>query len=122
MSEKPLDATKLRALLHYGPDTGTIMWRRVWGSNARPKDRPAGRPSQRYWQISIAYRRYQAHRLAWLYMTGKWPSRGFEIDHVDGDGFNNRFANLRMVTHSENMKNRRQWWRQSLLPFLLPKF
>jgi hypothetical protein len=32
---------------------------------------------------------------------------GVLIDHVDGDGLNNRKKNLRFATHQENMKNRK---------------
>jgi hypothetical protein len=34
------------------------------------------------------------------------PESGFEPDHVDGDGLNNRRLNLRNVTHRVNMQNR----------------
>jgi hypothetical protein len=32
---------------------------------------------------------------------------GFEVDHEDGDGLNNRQYNLRVATHAQNMCNRR---------------
>jgi hypothetical protein len=42
--------------------------------------------------------------LIWLYMTGEWPSD--DIDHRDRDGLNNRWANLREATRSQNLANR----------------
>lgn len=48
---------------------------------------------------------YKAHRLAFLSMTGEWPTG--EVDHMDGDRLNNRFGNLRDVSHAVNLQNRR---------------
>ncbi len=35
-------------------------------------------------------------------------SVGKEIDHIDSDGLNNQRKNLRVCTHSENLKNRKK--------------
>jgi len=37
-------------------------------------------------------------------MTGEWPVHS--IDHRDGNKLNNRWTNLRMVTHKTNCENR----------------
>lgn len=55
-------------------------------------------------EITLDRRAYQAHRLAWLYVTGSWPV--FEIDHKDKIGINNSFANLRDVPGAMNAQNR----------------
>ena len=44
-----------------------------------------------------------AHRLVWAMQTGEWPSG--DIDHINGNRHENRWANLRSVTRQENRKN-----------------
>lgn len=45
------------------------------------------------------------HVLIWFYMTGNWPAH--DIDHEDHDGHNNRWSNLRELTHKQNLENRK---------------
>lgn len=46
-----------------------------------------------------------AHRLAFLYMTRRWPK---EVDHRDLDRSNNQWSNLREAkSHSANLANQR---------------
>lgn len=45
--------------------------------------------------------RLALHRM----VTG--AQRPLVVDHIDGDGLNNMRANLRVCTHSQNMRNRR---------------
>jgi hypothetical protein len=47
------------------------------------------------------------HRLVWVYHNGAIPS-GLTIDHINQNKTDNRIENLRLVTHSENMKNLRR--------------
>jgi hypothetical protein len=53
----------------------------------------------------IGGRSYYLHRVIWLLVHGEWPET---VDHIDGDRSNNRLANLRSVSHLENMKNCRR--------------
>jgi hypothetical protein len=55
-------------------------------------------------------------RLAWFYTTGAWPKD--QIDHIDGNKSNNRFANLREATPSQNTQNQRRAMRTNKLGIL----
>jgi hypothetical protein len=39
------------------------------------------------------------------FIVGKAP-KGLQVDHIDGNGFNNTRANLRFVTQGQNLQNR----------------
>ena len=107
----------LKQCLNYDADTGVFTW----------KDRPrihfptlrgyAAFKSQfanniagaihyggetNYRSIRILDKAYLSHRLAWLYTHGEFP---IEIDHIDGNGENNKIENLRNVSHSVNCQN-----------------
>jgi hypothetical protein len=92
----------LRAHLAFDPETGLFTLRntaRRWKAGTQ-----AGCINgQGYIQIRIAGRLYYAHRLAWLYMHGTWPSE--VIDHINGIKSDNRLKNLRDVSTQKNAQN-----------------
>lgn len=57
--------------------------------------------------VGINYRRHYVHRIIWEMHHGPIPE-GMQIDHIDGDGLNNRLGNLRLVDHQGNKKNQRK--------------
>lgn len=57
-----------------------------------------------YVLIRVYRKLYLAHRLAWLYMTGKEPKN--LVDHIDRNPGNNKWDNLREATYSQNEMNR----------------
>ena len=100
-----MNVDRLHDVLHYDPLTGVFRWRVARGSRAAG-DVAGGISGAGYRQIGIDGRYYQASRLAWLYTTGEWPDG--EIDHKNGVHDDNRWDNLRDVTHTENNQNQRR--------------
>jgi hypothetical protein len=92
--------------LSYDPATGHFMWRQRRGGRAVAGAEAGSINNRGYRWICIDGCLYLAHRLAWLYVYGVWPSA--EIDHIDGDPANNRLANLREATRAENGRNLRR--------------
>lgn len=65
----------------------------------------------KYLRLRIGGQKHQAHRVIWALVYGAWPVN--HIDHVDGNGLNNRIENLRDVVPGENAKNRKRYDRNS---------
>ncbi|MGY5366529.1 HNH endonuclease signature motif containing protein [Enterobacter oligotrophicus] len=102
--EGRLNLDRLYELLSYNPHTGEF----TWISSPRNKN-IAGKKAGTingcgYIQVQIDGHRYLAHRLAWFYMYGKWPSK--HIDHLSRVRTDNRICNLRDVDSRENHNNR----------------
>ncbi len=109
----------LALLLRYDPDTGLLYWRKrteemftdgghsAAHTCARWNSRFAGKEALT--KVNVGYRcgrlnyRYVlAHRVIWKLVTGQ---DAVQVDHIDGDRFNNRWKNLRDVSSSDNHKN-----------------
>lgn len=108
MSKLNLNQKRLKEILTYNPDAGVFRWKTKYckkiivGSIAGNVEKNT-KSGKKYICIGIDGNSYFAHRLAYLYMMGKFPNH--LMDHENGDGCDNRWKNLRSVDHSENMKN-----------------
>ena len=107
IARKVIPASRLQKLLHYDCETGIWHWK-VNHSRKSMAGCVAGNISDMgYRRIMVDGRLYQAARLAWFYVTGKWPVH--EIDHIDGNQSNDRLSNLRTATRAENACNQRKY-------------
>lgn len=92
----------LKTHLSYNPDNGIFL--RLISNNSQIKvgDIAGSLSDDGYIRIQILGKSYKAHRLAWLYVYGKFPTY---IDHIDGNRTNNKLNNIRQCSLSENQKN-----------------
>lgn len=97
-----------KSIMTYNPRTGLLGWAiNRPGKNANVGDEAGTiRSDGRYRSFVFKHRRYYVHRVAWEIIHGPIAD-GMCIDHIDGDGLNNKLSNLRIVTRSENQRNRR---------------
>lgn len=103
-----LTAERLREIVFYDPDSGIFTWRidrGYRGSRGKAGQRAGSfNHTLGYRVIGIDAQTYYEHRLAVLYVTGAWPAA--VVDHrKNGDGFNNKWANLRPASKAQNSAN-----------------
>ena len=97
-----LTQERLKELLDYDPETGVFV-RKASRGTAKAGSVAGCMYNTGYIMIRIDSKDYTAHRLAWLYVYGCWPTN--QIDHINRVKDDNRLCNLREATQSENNWN-----------------
>ena len=92
----------MRELLDYDESTGVFRWAVSRGA-VKQGETTGYQRKDGYMSIRIFGRNYPAHRLAWLHVTGQWPTG--QIDHINRVRSDNRWDNLRDCTASQNRQN-----------------
>lgn len=118
------DPALLRKLLRYEPLSGNLYWLprtpemfcdtdrgtdwacRVWNSKNAGKRALASAHGERHLAGGIFGERHLAHRVVWAIHYG--VAEFGMIDHIDGDGTNNRIGNLRLCNSQINTQTAKQ--------------
>ena len=102
-----MNQKELKELLYYDPETGILTWTTSNNFKINIGDIAGSLNSGGYIQIKINHKLYKAHRLEWLYMTGKLPKH--HIDHDNHIRNYNRWLNLFDATQKKNLKNKSKY-------------
>lgn len=99
-----LNAENVKTYFEYAPETGELRWTnnapvKVRGKSCQTKN------STGHIYVKFQGKNYYSHRIAWLFVHGKWPD---SVDHINGNPADNRLINLRCVDHKTNMQNERK--------------
>lgn len=106
-----MTVARLRELLAYDAETGVVRWK-VRAGSRRKAGEEAGcadlKSRKRYRTIGVrcgamGTRKFLAHRVIWALAHGTWPEG--EVDHINGDGLDNRLCNLRLTDRHQNRCN-----------------
>lgn len=102
MSDRCIAA--IREVLEYNPLTGFFFWKVPTTNAVEVGSVAGGLTEDGYVVIRVFKRLYRAHRLAFAFIHGRWPSG--DVDHRDLIRTNNAASNLRECSKSENQCNR----------------
>jgi hypothetical protein len=91
------------ALFKYDPLTGDFHYRCNKG-RAKAGSLAGCIHKSGYRHLKFQCRALKAHKVAWAIFYGEWPLS--ELDHINGIKADNRIANLRAATPSQNAANK----------------
>lgn len=96
MKTRTMTQARLMELLDYDPSEGIFRWKAPQSNRVRVGDEAGSVASNGRRYISLDGGHHMAHRLAWLYVYGKWSDK--HVSAIDGDYLNLRIDNYREET------------------------
>lgn len=115
-----IDPDVVKNIFSYNQDNGELCWKersigmcktehamksfnnkKAGKSVGTVRDNESGKT---YLSVKFGGSHYLVHRICYVIMTGKQPEF---IDHINGNGIDNRWANIRSVSLTENNRNMR---------------
>lgn len=94
---------RLSRLFKYDPDEGVLLKMESRRNGFVPGMKVGHAHPNGYVYVCIDRRNVPVHRAAWALYYGAWPES--DLDHIDQNKANNRIANLRLATPSQNQAN-----------------
>lgn len=101
----------LKQQLYYDPLSGDFFrlktFRTVKAGDVAGTVVTLSKHCKQYVRVGVFGKYFPAHRLAFFYMLGQWPTE--DIDHINQDSLDNRWENLRECSHAENGRNQKKY-------------
>lgn len=100
----PINPDIANRYLSYDPDTGEVRWKECRTRNGKAKvgDVAGCVDEHGYIRLMLDGRKVRAHRVAFVLMGEAEP---LQVDHINGNRTDNRWANLRRSDPLQNAKN-----------------
>lgn len=95
----------IRDYLSYNKDTGKFIWIKTNSNRVKVGTECLTKNMYGYIVIGFDKKLFLAHRLAFLFVEGKFPD--YVVDHINGDREDNSWDNLRACSRKENSRNMR---------------
>lgn len=101
---KTITQKEIRKHFSYNKKTGILRWKKLTKfSKSKIGDEVGSFTTHRYLETWFKKKKYKVHRLIWFGMKGYWPEN--DIDHINRIPSDNRWNNLREISHQCNMRN-----------------
>ena len=93
---------RMKSDFKYIKETGELVWM-VNRGRARYGKKVGSVTPDNYIAVGFLGKIYRVHHIVWFFHYGEWPD--CSLDHINGDGTDNRIENLRLCNDSQNQRN-----------------
>lgn len=98
-----MDQKQVKNIFHYDSEKGGLIYKVQPFQSKSKAGQLVGSKCRGRLFVRVNKKLYAVHRLVFLFHRGFWPE---QVDHIDGNGLNNKIENLRAATNAENQRNK----------------